>query len=235
MEESVFYNPDIAQSRQLTEQESQHCVKVLRMKEGDKLAVVDGAGKIYTCRLVQAHPKHCLVQILGVRETTKNRSFGIHIAFAPTKQMERNEWFVEKAVEMGVDRFTPLHCAFSERKEIKTDRLGKIMIAAMKQSQQAFLPVLDEMTRFNSFVSQPIVGQKYIAHCYEWDKSALSKICRKEENTTLLIGPEGDFSEAEVKLAIENGFVPISLGSNRLRTETACLAALHTVHVINSL
>lgn len=235
MNDSIFYHPDIANSQQLPEQESQHCVKVLRMKEGDELTVVDGCGNFYSCELVQAHPKHCLVKILDVQKQELNRDFKITIAFAPTKQMDRNEWFIEKAVEIGVDRFIPLRCDFSERKEIKTDRLTKIMVSAMKQSKQAFLPVLEEMTPFQQVVSQSFEGQKYIAHCYSTDKSALSQICKKGENTLILIGPEGDFSESEVQMAIDNGFKAISLGDNRLRTETACLTALHTVHVVNSI
>ncbi len=235
MNDSIFYHPDIANSQQLPEQESQHCVKVLRMKEGDELTVVDGCGNFYSCELVQAHPKHCLVKILDVQKQELNRDFKITTAFAPTKQMDRNEWFIEKAVEIGVDRFIPLRCDFSERKEIKTDRLTKIMVSAMKQSKQAFLPVLEEMTPFQQVVSQSFEGQKYIAHCYSTDKSALSQICKKGENTLILIGPEGDFSESEVQMAIDNGFKAISLGDNRLRTETACLTALHTVHVVNSI
>lgn len=235
MNDSIFYHPDIANSQQLPEQESQHCVKVLRMKEGDELTVVDGCGSFYSCELVQAHPKHCLVKILDVQTQELNRDFKITIAFAPTKQMDRNEWFIEKAVEIGVDRFIPLRCDFSERKEIKSDRLTKIMVSAMKQSKQAFLPVLEEMTPFQQVILQPFEGQKYIAHCYSTDKSALSQICKKGEDTLILIGPEGDFSESEVQMAIENGFKAISLGNNRLRTETACLTALHTVHVVNSI
>lgn len=235
MNDSIFYHPDIANSQQLPEQESQHCVKVLRMKEGDELTVVDGCGNFYSCELVQAHPKHCLVKILDVQKQELNRDFKIAIAFAPTKQMDRNEWFIEKAVEIGVDRFIPLRCDFSERKEIKSDRLTKIMVSAMKQSKQAFLPVLEEITTFQQLVSQPFVGQKFIAHCYSTEKSVLSQLCKKGENTLILIGPEGDFSESEVQMAIDNGFKAISLSDNRLRTETACLTALHTVHVVNSI
>lgn len=235
MNDSIFYHPDISNCQQLPEQESQHCIKVLRMKEGDCLSVVDGCGNFYYCQLVQAHPRHCLVKILDVKKQEYGRDFKITVAFAPTKQMDRNEWFIEKAVEIGVDRFIPLKCDFSERKEIKLDRLTKIMVSAMKQSKQAFLPTLEEMTPFQQFVSQPFEGQKYIAHCYSSDKSVFSKICKKGKDTLILIGPEGDFSESEVQMAVENGFEAISLGNNRLRTETACLTALHTVHVVNSI
>lgn len=233
MADTIFYSPNIKQTLQLPEQESQHCVKSLRMKEGDHLTVTDGKGYLYTCELTQAHPKHCLLRIIDEIENPNPRDFHLHIAFAPTKQMERNEWFAEKAVEIGIDRLTPLRCAFSERKEVKTERLEKIMISAMKQSQQASLAQLDEITPFETFIAQPFDGQRFIAHCYPWPKTSFIKLCEKEKDTLVLIGPEGDFSEEEVKKAIERGFQPISLGKTRLRTETACLVAVHTVNIIN--
>jgi 16S rRNA (uracil1498-N3)-methyltransferase len=149
--------------------------------------------------------------------------------------MERNEWFVEKATEIGIDEITPLLCRFSERKEVKSERLRKIIISAMKQSRQAVLPCLNEMIPFQEFISMPFSGRKFIAHCYPLKKEPLTQTYRKSEDALLLIGPEGDFSEEEVQKAIEKGFQPISLGENRLRTETACLVACHTVHVLNQL
>lgn len=235
MTDTLFFAPKIHESSQLPEQESQHCARVLRMKEGDKLTVTDGKGFFYRCTLVQAHPKRSVIQIDERVDAPKSWKFNLHIAFAPTKNMDRNEWFLEKATEIGADRFTPLLCRFSERKEIKTERLEKIIVSAMKQSQQAVLPKLDEMTPFDAFITQPFNGQKYIAHCYEEDKSLLAQHYKKGENTLVLIGPEGDFSEDEVNKAIANGFIPVSLGENRLRTETACLVAAHTVHVIDQL
>lgn len=235
MTDTLFYCPNIRQNPQLSEQEAQHCVKVLRMKEGDKVTATDGNGFFYECTIIQAHPKHCLLSVDTERAHPKSWNNNIHLAFAPTKNMDRNEWFVEKATEIGIDRITPLSCRFSERKEIKTKRLEKIAIAAMKQSQQAVLPVIDEMTSFMNFISQPFDGQKFIAHCYDSDKKQLAQDYKKGENALILIGPEGDFSEDEVQKAIENGFEPISLGENRLRTETACLAAVHTIHVINTI
>lgn len=234
MSDTLFFCPDIHRNPQLSEQESLHCVKVLRMKEGDKIAVADGKGFFYDCSIVQAHPKHCLLSINEANAQIKRWNFNLHIAFAPTKNMDRNEWFVEKATEIGTDLFTPLLCRFSERKELKSERLEKIAVSAMKQSQQAFLPIINEMTPFDRFLEMPFGGgRKYIAHCYDTPKKNFAKACEKNENVLVLIGPEGDFSEEEVQKAIEKGFEPISLGNTRLRTETACLVACHTVHVVN--
>jgi 16S rRNA (uracil1498-N3)-methyltransferase len=235
MAENLFFCPDIALNPQLPEQESQHCARVLRMQEGDLLTVVDGKGSFYRCTLVQAHAKRSIVRIDEQIECPKSWNINLHIAFAPAKNMDRNEWFVEKATEIGIDRFTPLLCRFSERREIKTERLEKIAVSAMKQSRQAVLPAIDAITPFDSFIAQPFDGQKFIAHCHEKEKIPLAKAYKKGKNALILIGPEGDFSEAEVKKAVEIGFQPVSLGENRLRTETACLVAVHTVRVVNYL
>ncbi len=235
MTDTLFYAPDIRQSAHLPEKESQHCVKVLRMREGDSLTVADGKGSFYECLLVQANPKQCLVSIQKSMEQPKGWNYRVEMAFAPTKQMERNEWFVEKAVEMGVDAVIPLLAHHSERKEIKKERLEKIAVAAMKQSQQARLPEMDEMTPFEKLIARPFHGKKYIAHCYDLPKEPFAQCYKKGENALILIGPEGDFSVEEVEKAIAAGFEPVALGESRLRTETACLAALHTTHVINSM
>ncbi|WP_298652751.1 16S rRNA (uracil(1498)-N(3))-methyltransferase [uncultured Proteiniphilum sp.] len=235
MADTLFYSPGIRQNSLLPEKESQHCVKVLRMREGDRLTVTDGEGSFYECILIQAHPKHCLVSIQNSVDKPKGWNYGLRIAFAPTKQMERNEWFVEKAVEIGIDRFTPILCNYSERKEIKKERLEKIAVSAMKQSQQAYLPEIEELTGFEEFISRPVSGKKYIAHCYDLPKEPLAQLYQKEEDVLILIGPEGDFSPEEVEKAIASGFEPVTLGESRLRTETACLAAIHTIHVINRL
>jgi len=233
MADTLFYCPDILTNPRLPEQESQHCIKVLRMKEGDRLTVTDGEGFFYDCSLIEAHPKHCVVSIQHKSEEVKKRDYTLHIAFAPTKQMDRNEWFVEKATEIGTDLFTPILSNFSERKEIRRERLEKIAVSAMKQSQQAFLPAIEEMVRLKVFISLPFNGRKFIAHCYDLPRKSLAQTYRKGENALILIGPEGDFSEEEVALATANGFEPVSLGDTRLRTETACLVATHTIHVIN--
>lgn len=235
MADTIFFAPDIRQTLTLPEQESQHCAKVLRMREGDNLTVTDGKGFFYNCTLLQAHHKHCLVGINEERAQAKSWNFELQIGFAPTKNIDRVEWFAEKATEIGIDRFTPLLCRFSERKELKNSRLEKIVVSAMKQSQQAVLPVMDEMTSFAQFIQQPFNGRKFIAHCYSTPKTALTKLYGKGESALILIGPEGDFSEEEVQQAISHGFEPISLGENRLRTETACLSACQIVHIINQL
>ena len=233
--ETIFYCPDISINPQLPEAESQHCARVLRMKENDNLLITDGKGFFYRAVLLQANPKSCIVSIEEQIPQPKYWSFDLHIAFAPTKKLDRMEFFVEKATEIGIDTFSPLRCRYSERKEINATRLEKIMVSAMKQSQKCRLPQFDEMIKFDEFIKKPFKGQKIIAHCYNSTKSALTEICKKNTDTLILIGPEGDFSEKEVVKAIENGFTPISLGESRLRTETAALVACHTVHVINQL
>ena len=231
---NLFYSPDINDNHQLTEHESQHCVKVMRMRGGDKLTVTDGKGYFYNCVLVQADAKLCIVNILGRYEIPSIKNFKLHIAFSPTKQMDRNEWFVEKATEIGIDKFTPINSFHSERKSIKIERLQKIAISAIKQSQQSFLPDIEDQVNFNEFISRSFKLKKYIAHCYDKPKNPLAKLYKKGEDALILVGPEGDFSEDEIDNAINNGFEPISLGHTRLRTETACLVAMHTIHVINN-
>ena len=235
MSDFIFYASEINQHPFLSEEESQHCVKVLRMKENEQLTITDGKGFFYDCTLLQAHPKKCAVSINKVTKIDKTWNEHIHLAFAPVKNMDRNEWFVEKATEIGVDEITLLQCRFSERKEIKTDRLNKIIVSAMKQSQQAYLPKLNPMTDFDHFVRSCFERQKFVAHCYQTPKTLLAKAYWPNDDVLVLIGPEGDFSEEEVQLALDGGFLPVSLGGNRLRTETACLAAVHTIHVIDQI
>lgn len=232
---TLFYCPDILKNPILPEQESQHCVRVLRSKEGDILTVTDGNGSFYECELMLAHPKHCHLAIRQRTQTPPTRPYTLHVAFSPTKQMDRNEWFVEKATEIGMDRVIPLLCNHSERKEIKQERLHKIMVAAMKQSMQAYLPDLKRMARFEEFVARPFEGRKFIAHCHDLPKTPLTHLYKKGENALVLIGPEGDFSEEEVTLATSLGFEPVSLGENRLRSETASLVSMHSIHVINNI
>jgi 16S rRNA (uracil1498-N3)-methyltransferase len=231
---NLFYSPDIDNISQLPEYESQHCVKVLRMRTGDKLTVTDGKGFFYDCELIDANSKGCTISVLNRYEVPTGRNFKLHIAFSPTKQMDRNEWFIEKATEIGIDKFTPIYSNFSERKDIKTERLKKIAISAIKQSQQASLPEIDIQVSFNDFISMQFNSKKYIAHCYDKPKTPLTQLYNKGDDALILIGPEGDFSEEEVESAIKNGFEPISLGETRLRTETACLVAMHTIHVVNN-
>lgn len=234
MDKTIFFAPDILTTKELPHEEAVHCIKVLRKKEGDEILITDGAGFFYDSRIAHAHSKHCIIDIVKTIETPCNWNFNLHIAFAPTKNIDRTEWFVEKATEIGINRVTPILCQHSERKDLKPQRLEKILISAIKQSQKAILPQLDELTNFKSFINTPFNGSKFIAHCYEdKDKKLLKDVYKKDTNALILIGPEGDFSEEEVKMAIEAGFKPISLGESRLRTETAALLACSTIHILN--
>ena len=232
--EQLFYAPDIATTSILPEDESQHCVRVLRLKEGDNITITDGKGFLYNAILENTHPKHCQVKIIEqLFQKTLWGSF-IHIAVAPTKSIDRMEWFVEKATETGVNEISCLRCRHSERREINLQRLNKIAISAMKQSQKATLPQINEMTDFNKFISREFNGQKMIAHCAGSEKQHLKNVYTTGNNALILIGPEGDFSDEEITSAITSGFTPISLGNSRLRTETAALIACHTIHLFNN-
>ncbi len=220
----LFYDANIdpgASSFQLSEEESKHIVRVLRGQVGDTIGMLDGKGNLFTCEIADAHPKRCLLNIVNVDFESPDTS-EIHIAVAPTKQMERIEWFVEKAVEIGVTKITLLDCKNGERGRIKTDRLIKKAVSAMKQSQRRYLPEIVELTSFQNFLKEHPFG--LLAHCYEHDKNEFSEVF-KSTSCPILIGPEGDFTEAEVAQAIEQGYKPVTLGSNRLRTETAALYA----------
>ena len=229
----IFYTPDIAIKPELPEEEAGHCIRVLRLGEGDEIVLTDGQGSFYKAAISRAHPKHCEVTLLESWKQPDLWNFNLHIAIAPTKNMDRMEWFVEKATEIGFDELTFLNCRFSERKVIKTERISKILVSAIKQSLKARLPQLNEMTDFNKFITQPFPGQKFIAHCYEGEKPLLKDMVHPEEDALVLIGPEGDFSEEEVRKATENDFIPISLGKSRLRTETAALVACHILNLQN--
>ncbi len=230
----IFYTPDILNDLTLPEEESGHCVRVLRLSEGSSILLTDGKGYFFEANITHAHQKHCKVEIIRQWKQDRPWDFYIHIAIAPTKNMDRMEWFAEKATEIGIDEISCLNCQFSERKEIKTERLRKILVSAMKQSQKATLPLLNNgITDFKNFVQQPFNGRKFIAHCEKGEKPLIKEIYQKHENALILIGPEGDFSPKEITLALENGFEAISLGNSRLRTETAALVACHTIHVLN--
>lgn len=231
----IFYCENIQSCPELSEEDSGHAVRVLRHVEGDEITVVDGQGTFYRCAITAAHPKHCGLQILSTEEE-KHWPYGVELAVAPTKNLDRMEWWLEKATEMGLDRFIPLKCRFSERKELKTERMRKIAISAMKQSLKATLPVIEEMTDIKHFLQEPFDGQKFIAHCMDdQPRKLLSHEVKPGTAVRVLIGPEGDFSPEEVQLALSNGYVPVSLGDQRLRSETAALASVHTIHVINEL
>lgn len=230
----IFYTPDLSgNSYTLDETESKHCVRVLRLEQGDEIILVDGRGGMFTAEIVEANPKRCAVKVIKSEVNSGQRNFSVHIAIAPTKNIERIEWFLEKATEIGIDRITPLLCRFSERKEIKNDRMDKVMISAMKQSLKARLPQLDSLTKFNDFIAQPFNGQKFIAHCDDQHRDLLKKMIAPQQKYLILIGPEGDFSAEEIEKALQAGFQPVSLGESRLRTETAGVVACHTFHLLN--
>lgn len=229
----VFYTPDIQNSNELPEEEAAHAIRVLRLQTGDEVMLTDGQGNFYRAEISTATNKRCLVRVLETIAQEPLWSGYLHIAMAPTKNMDRTEWFAEKATEIGFDELTFLNCRFSERRVIKTERISKILISAIKQSLKARLPKLNEMTDFDRFIAQPFDGQKFIAHCYEGEKPLLKDIIRKGENALVMIGPEGDFSEEEVEKAIGQGFQSISLGRSRLRTETAALVACHILNLEN--
>lgn len=232
----LFYAPHIAEILTLPEVESGHCVRVLRLTEGDEIGVIDGEGHYYRAVISLAHNKRCGVRIVETIEQPKHWAGSIEIAVAPTKNLDRIEWFAEKCTEMGIDAIVPLLCRYSERKELKTERIEKILVSAMKQSLKAVLPRLEEMTPFEQYVKQPFAGQKFIAHCHaESERRLLSQCYTPGAQARVLIGPEGDFSTEEVQLAIANGYVPISLGASRLRTETAAVVACHTIHTVNEI
>lgn len=219
----------------LPEEESKHCVKVLRMTEGERFCVTDGEGSLYDAELVEALPKHASVMLSNKRPGYDHWGFTLEIAIAPTKLNERTEWFLEKATEIGIDRvrlFTSYH---SERRAANVERFQKVMVAAMKQSIKSRLPKIDDLMPFEKLVKQPFDGQKFIAWIDEDVKDCLCNLYHKGENVMVLIGPEGDFSPEEVALAKENGFIPCSLGDARLRTETAAMVACHTIQLINQM
>lgn len=229
----VFYTPDIQTRTELPEEEAAHAIRVLRLQVGDEVTLTDGKGCFYRAEISTATNKRCLVNILETQRQAPLWQGHLHIAMAPTKNMDRTEWFAEKATEIGFDELTFLNCRYSERRVIKSERIAKILVSAIKQSLKARLPRLNEMTDFDKFVTQPFTGQKFIAHCHEGEKPLLKEVLRRGEDALVLIGPEGDFSEEEVRKAEENGFTPISLGQSRLRTETAALVACHLLNLQN--
>lgn len=226
---SLFYVPNLISAHVLPEEESQHAVKVLRLQTGDAMTVVDGVGGYYEARITHPHPKHCEFEIVKSIAGFGKRDYKLHIAIAPTKNIERLEWFIEKATEIGIDEITPIICRFSERKIIKEDRLEKIIVSAAKQSVKAYFPKLNPLCTFDELLKSHKASQKFIAHCYEEDKKLLQNEIQKSSDILILIGPEGDFSKEEVQKAIASGFVPVSLGDSRLRTETAGVVACCTV------
>ncbi len=229
----LFYNPRIeGNSCVLSEEESWHCMKVLRLTEGDPIDLTDGLGNFYHGKLTKIHHKGCLVEIATTRFVPANL-WHLHVAIAPTKNIDRFEWFLEKATEIGIDEITPLFCEHSERTVIKPERLEKVLVSAMKQSLKSRLPKLNEPVKLKSFINGDFPLQKFICYCETGNESELRKIYVAGSSALLLIGPEGDFSKNEVEMAVKSGFIPVSLGTSRLRTETAGIVACHTINLLN--
>lgn len=231
----LFYTPDINAASgdfSFDKEESKHIVKVLRKKEGDILHVTNGLGNLFQTEIILASDKKCTVKINAV-DTQKPSGFYLHLAVAPTKMNDRFEWFLEKATEIGVHEITPIICDHSERKQIKTERFDKIIQSAMKQSLQYYLPKLNEPIALKEFIRQDHEGNLCIAHCEETDKKLLKEAIIPNEKYTVLIGPEGDFSEKEIALALQHNYIPVSLGHTRLRTETAAVVACHSIVFAN--
>ncbi|WP_291114460.1 16S rRNA (uracil(1498)-N(3))-methyltransferase [Flavobacterium sp. UBA6135] len=232
----LFYFPSLTEqtkSFSFSKEESKHIVKVLRKKENDNLFVTNGLGYLFSTKIATASESKCTVDILSF-EKQESPKIHLHLAVAPTKMNERYEWFLEKVTEIGVQEITPIICDHSERKTIKIERFEKILLSAMKQSNQYFLPKLNSPISFKEFIKQEKNSQKFIAHCYEDEKMDFKNSFNLKEDILLLIGPEGDFSSEEVILAIQNNFKPVSLGNTRLRTETAAIIGCHTVAVMQS-
>ncbi len=233
---NIFFTPNISgKSYTLNENESKHCIRVLRNNVGDKLTLTDGRGGWYLARISDANPKKCKVEVEEHISAHEKRDYYLHVAIAPTKNTDRFEWFLEKATEIGIDEITPLLCENSERKQLKPDRLEKVIVAAMKQSLKAYLPKLNNLTNFEALIKSQESGSKYIAHCSQGDKVHLFNLLKPAGRVLILIGPEGDFSSQEIELALANDYTPISLGSSRLRTETAGVSAVQIVNVVNEI
>ncbi|OUS00084.1 16S rRNA (uracil(1498)-N(3))-methyltransferase [Flavobacteriales bacterium 33_180_T64] len=233
----LFYNENLTQSDseiRFSKEESRHIVKVLRKSIGDILQITNGKGWLFTAEITIADIKNCLAIIKTVKLQPK-KNYQLHLAVAPTKMNDRYEWFLEKATEIGIDVITPVFCDNSERKVVKADRYEKILQSAMKQSLNCYKPKLNEAMSFNDFVTQNFNEQLFIAHCEDTHKIALKQELKSNENVTILIGPEGDFSAREIKLALASNFTPVTLGETRLRTETAAIVACHSVAFINEL
>lgn len=232
----LFYTPDIDAASSiyyLNEEESKHCIRVLRLQAGDQVQLVDGKGNFYVAAIADPHPKRTQLSIISAEPDFNKRNHYLHIAIAPTKNIERLEWFLEKATEIGIDEISLIICQRSERKEAKTERLNKIITSAMKQSIKAWHPQLNEAMAFSKLVSMPFDGQKFIAHCEPGEKLNLKDRLSPMSRYLILIGPEGDFTPAEIDNAIKNDFKAITLGDSRLRTETAALEACFEANFLN--
>ncbi len=230
----LFYTPNIiGDAYMLDEEESKHCIRVLRLKLGDQVNLIDGVGGFYLAEIISDHPKKTTLKILSIQKEYAKRDHHLHIAIAPTKNIDRFEWFLEKATEIGIDEITPIICERSERKEVKFERSNKIITSAVKQSLKAYHPILNHQISFKDFIVKASADVKYIAHCEVGEKKSIASAFIPKQKYLILIGPEGDFSPIEIDNALQNGFVPITLGQSRLRTETAALKACFEINYLN--
>lgn len=233
----LFYHPEAVQINQelaFDKDESRHIIKVLRKQTGDQLQLTNGKGAFFSSEIVAANPNKCVVKLLEA-ENQEPLPYSLHLAVAPTKLNDRYEWFLEKAVEIGINEITPIFCEHSERTKIKEERFEKIILSAMKQSLKAYLPKLNKAVSFSDFIktASKSSAKKYIAHCAQGEKKSLKSELQPNQNVLILIGPEGDFALSEIELALKNNFAPVSLGNSRLRTETAAVVACHSVAFVN--
>lgn len=231
----LFYNPNISETTSefsFDKEESRHIVKVLRKSVGDTLNITNGKGYLFTAKITIPDIKKCMVNIVS-KTLQPKREYSLHLAVAPTKMNDRYEWFLEKATEIGIDTITPIICDHSERKVIKTERFERILQSAMKQSLSSYVPTLNDAITFKDFITQDFTGDLYIAHCEETNRKSLKQQLKPKADITILIGPEGDFSVKEIETALQNNFIPVTLGETRLRTETAAIVACHSVAFVN--
>lgn len=231
----VFYAPEIdCDVHVLDENESKHIIRVMRMKKGMQVKLIDGKGNLYDGEISDDNPRHCSIRITGVIRDFEKRNYRLHIAISPLKNTDRLEWFIEKSVEMGIDAITPLICHNTEKPSVKLERLKSIIVSAMKQSLKATDTLLNAPVSFSDFISSNHEGIRMIAHCNtSFERSSIADVCMKTEDALILIGPEGDFTEEEIRMASVKGFTGVHLGKSRLRTETAGIAACHSVYFIN--
>lgn len=231
----LFYSPDIPEDSNtfsFSREESKHIVKVLRKSVGDTLYITNGNGILFTAEIEFISNNKCNAKIVS-KEKQEKRNYNIHLAVAPTKMNDRYEWFLEKVTEIGIDTVTPIICDHSERKVIKKERFERILQSAMKQSLNCYLPKLNDAISFKDFINQKIEGQLFIAHCEDTDRKSLKNELKAKTDVTILIGPEGDFSVKEIEMALKHNFIPVTLGTTRLRTETAAIVACHSVAFVN--
>ncbi|MFD2561908.1 16S rRNA (uracil(1498)-N(3))-methyltransferase [Aquimarina rubra] len=232
----LFYSKDITEATnefEFSREESKHISKVLRKKEGDTLQITNGNGLLCNGTIIFSSPNKCIISLTH-KELQTPKNYRLHLAVAPTKMNDRYEWFLEKATEIGVDEITPIICDHSERKVVKLERFERILQSAMKQSLQSYLPKLNPAISFSEFMQKESTDQLLIAHCEESDKQSLKDILTLQGHTTILIGPEGDFSQKEIESSLNIGYTPVTLGETRLRTETAAIVATHSVAFLNS-